>query len=424
MGSRMNLGDRLRGPNPRRRRALAFHTVAALALVPAFALWAPHSRWDDPVLLLALLAIGVISDLNEVRLPTGIRWDATTVIVLVALALAGPLPAIALSLALLVFGELLHGDRKLIRAGNLANLAAYGWDVFVAAQVLALAGVSEISAQAAPALLAAGIAMALTNYLVGPLVYGPTYLGQSAVQMLKDLKDTALLGVVVMSALGAIVAVLTASLGVLALFLFALITVVPQSAVALATRPRPISNLDRPAATKVYAAALGDVFGMTKEEQRILACACELSGDGVPAQGSELSRCSLDEIREACFLALHSGERWDGEGWPAKLAGSFIPLGSRVVAVAQSWSALTARGTPELSHEEALLGLAACAGTQLDPAVLEAARVVVSQEAQFTSLPAFQPRLHAWPGSYSWRRTVAPRLLGRVAGGRDVVAAA
>jgi hypothetical protein len=416
MGSRTSLGERLREAAPRQRRALVFHALAVVLLVPAFALWAPPSHWDDPVLLLALLGIGIISDLNEVRLPTGIRWDATTVVVLVALALAGPLPAVALSLALLLFGELVQRDRKLIRPGNLANLAAYGWDVFVASLVLALAGVSEVSVQAAPTLFAAGAAMVLTNFMVGPLVYGPAYLGQRPSRMLKEFREAGMAAEMVLSFLGAVVTVLTAYLGLLALGLFALIAVVPQTAVTLATRPRPISRLDSAAATKVYAAALGDMFGLGKREHRVLACACELSGDGVPADGDALSQCSLEEVQEACSLALYSRERWDGTGWPASLPGPFIPLGSRLVAVAQAWSALTARDTPELEHGEALLGLAASSGTQFDPAVVDAARTVVAQEAQFTPLPAFQPRLHAWPGSYAWRRTVAPRLLGRVAG--------
>jgi HD domain len=392
-----------------------FHTLAGVALVPAFVLWAPPSHWNDPVLLVALLGIGVISDLNEVRLPTGIRWDATTVVVLVALALAGPLPAVVLSVALLLFGELLQRGRKLLRAGNLANFAAYGWDIFVAAQILALAGVTEISAQAGPALFAAGAAMVFTNFMVGPFIYGPAYLGHPRARMLREFGETGLSAEIVMSALGAVVTVLTASLGMLALALFALITVVPQTAFTIVTRGRSISALDPAAATKVYAAALGDMFGLGKDEHRILACACELSGDGVPADGGALSRCSLDEVKEACFLALYSGERWDGTGWPAKLPGPLIPLRSRIVAVAQAWSTLTARGTVELSHEEALLGLAARAGTYYDPSVVDAARAVVAEEAAFTPLPAFQPRVYAWPGSYAWRHNVAPRLLGRVA---------
>jgi hypothetical protein len=411
---RMSLGRGERAS--RRTRALAFHALAVLLLVPALVLWAPPSDWNDPVLLLALLAIGVIADLNEVHLPTGTRWDATTVVVLVAIALAGPLPAIALSLFLLLFGDVIRRDRELVRPGNLANLAAYGWDVFVAAQVLALAGVSEISAQAAPALFAAGVAMLVTNFFIGPMVYGPAFLGQPARRMLGEFKDSMLLADVVMSVLGATVAVLTATFGMLTLVLFTLITVVPQTAFGIATRPRSISRLDPLEATKVYAAALGDLYGLTKREQRVLACACELAGDGVPAEGGALSDASPGEIQEACFLALYAHERWDGDGWPAKLPGPMIPLSSRIAAVAHAWGALTARGTPELSHEEALLGLATQAETQFDPAVVEAARAVVAQEAQFTPMPAFQPRLHAWPGSYSWRRDVAPRLLGRLAG--------
>ena len=417
MNARTRMSGALGGLTSRQRLSLAFHLVALLALVPAFALWAPASHWGDPLVLLVLLAIGIAADLNEAALPTGIRWDATTVVALVALALAGPLPAIALSLALLLFGDLAHRDRQLVRAGNLANLAAYGWDIFVAAQVLSLAGVGHLSAHAAPALFAAGVAMALANYAVGPLVYGPAYLGQPVARMLKDLRDTALVGVLMMAALGALVAVLTASLGVLALVIFALITVVPQSALTLATRRRPIVELDRLAATQVYAAAIADVLGWSREQRLVLACACQLSGGGESSEGDAFSRCSLDQVQHACFLAFYSHERWDGAGWPAELPGSDIPVASRVLTVARAWSGLTAKDTPELSHEVALLALSARAGTQFDPSVVAAAGTVVAQEAQFARLPAFQPRLHDWPGSYGWRRTVAPRLLGRLATG-------
>jgi len=65
-------------------------------------------------------------------------------------------------------------------------------------------------------------------------------------------------------------------------------------------------------------------------------------------------------------------ERWDGRGYPAGLAGEDIPLGARVVAVAEVFDAMT-RDTPygpKRTAAEALAELEAFAGTQFDPRVV------------------------------------------------------
>ncbi len=70
---------------------------------------------------------------------------------------------------------------------------------------------------------------------------------------------------------------------------------------------------------------------------------------------------------------LHHHERFDGEGYPAGLAGTDIPLQARIIGVADSFSAMIAdrpysRGrTPA----EACAELERCAGTQFDPQVVE-----------------------------------------------------
>jgi len=61
-------------------------------------------------------------------------------------------------------------------------------------------------------------------------------------------------------------------------------------------------------------------------------------------------------------------ERWDGKGYPRGLAGEEIPLGARIVAVAEAFDAMT-RDTPHTrrrSEAEALRELEACAGSQFD----------------------------------------------------------
>jgi diguanylate cyclase (GGDEF)-like protein len=72
---------------------------------------------------------------------------------------------------------------------------------------------------------------------------------------------------------------------------------------------------------------------------------------------------------------LHHHERWDGSGYPDRLAGENIPLAARVLSVADAFDAMTRarafRGQPR-STVEAVAELRRCAGTQFDPEVVEA----------------------------------------------------
>ena len=73
-------------------------------------------------------------------------------------------------------------------------------------------------------------------------------------------------------------------------------------------------------------------------------------------------------------LVRSSHERWDGAGYPDDLQGDAIPLGARIVAVADAFAAMTA-GRPYRAArtvEEALDELRREAGAQFDPAVVDA----------------------------------------------------
>jgi response regulator RpfG family c-di-GMP phosphodiesterase len=65
-------------------------------------------------------------------------------------------------------------------------------------------------------------------------------------------------------------------------------------------------------------------------------------------------------------------ERWDGTGYPSGLAGEDIPLGARVIAVAEAFDAMTRGypGRPPRTPEQALAELQACAGSQFDPRIV------------------------------------------------------
>jgi two-component system, cell cycle response regulator len=67
-------------------------------------------------------------------------------------------------------------------------------------------------------------------------------------------------------------------------------------------------------------------------------------------------------------------ERWDGTGYPLGTRGEAIPLGARIVAVCDVYGALISERPyrAAFTHEEALAELKRCAGTQFDPAVIDA----------------------------------------------------
>jgi len=67
-------------------------------------------------------------------------------------------------------------------------------------------------------------------------------------------------------------------------------------------------------------------------------------------------------------------ERWDGMGYPDKLAGEDIPLAARIVALADVYDALTSKRVykPAFSHNDAARIIIGGRETQFDPAIVDA----------------------------------------------------
>ena len=103
-------------------------------------------------------------------------------------------------------------------------------------------------------------------------------------------------------------------------------------------------------------------------------------------QHPRVSHLMLEEasrLRDAAEIVLHHHERFAGHGYPHGLHGSEIPLGARVLAVADAYEAMREERPHRraMTHKEALREIQRQAGTQFDPRVV----------ALFCGLYAAQP---------------------------------
>jgi HD-GYP domain-containing protein (c-di-GMP phosphodiesterase class II) len=92
-----------------------------------------------------------------------------------------------------------------------------------------------------------------------------------------------------------------------------------------------------------------------------------------PSIGARLLR-SVPELEHLVPFVLHHHERFDGTGYPHGLAENAIPLGARLLAVADAFDAMTTDRPyrTRLSPATAIAELADGAGGQFDPGVVEA----------------------------------------------------
>lgn len=97
------------------------------------------------------------------------------------------------------------------------------------------------------------------------------------------------------------------------------------------------------------------------------------------------------DLAEVARLVRSSHERYDGGGHPDGLAGEAIPIGSRIIAVCDTFDALTSPrpGRLALSPAGALLELRSCAGTQFDPKVVDVFELTLARSG--AAEPAVAP---------------------------------
>ncbi|MBE0481231.1 MAG: diguanylate cyclase [Dehalococcoidia bacterium] len=147
-----------------------------------------------------------------------------------------------------------------------------------------------------------------------------------------------------------------------------------------------------------YATDIAEAFGYSDDRLAIMRAAALLHdigkigvSDGILVKSGKLDSDDWEAIRahpklgvailkhveglSGCLAAIqYHHERYDGSGYPAGLKGENIPLDARILAVADSFDAMTSLRPyrpGKMTEEEALLELIRCRGTQFDPRVVD-----------------------------------------------------
>jgi putative nucleotidyltransferase with HDIG domain len=147
----------------------------------------------------------------------------------------------------------------------------------------------------------------------------------------------------------------------------------------------------------VYAAALAERIGLSPDEVSTLSAAALLHdigkvgiSDKVLNKKGRLTKEDWEAIRAHPRLGaniisnipklapsvnsiLYHHERWDGTGYPEGLKSEEIPLEARILAIADSFEAMTSARPyrPALSIQEVITELRQGAGLQFDPKLVE-----------------------------------------------------
>lgn len=89
----------------------------------------------------------------------------------------------------------------------------------------------------------------------------------------------------------------------------------------------------------------------------------------------------VEGLRGAIPFIKHHHERYDGDGYPDGLAGEDIPIGARVICVAEAFDILTSDvpWRKALKRDAAMREIERCSGTQFDPQMVEALTQAVAE---------------------------------------------
>jgi putative nucleotidyltransferase with HDIG domain len=386
--------------------------AAALALAAATSTTAD---WHPPGLVAVLLALAIITDLFAVS-HEGQRISGSFLALVLAMALLGPAPAVAIGVASVLAD---HVRARNPPARLLTNLAAFAAFPLVGALLVRWAEVPERSGWFP--VLVFGVFL-VTNLLNFVIIAGDhaVHARVSLAGEFQSIFLPVLPSELISGLLCALVAAVYVRTGVAAMALMVLVLLVFQYLLralllsrerserlarlqigvlvslieTLALRDRMTAR--HSAAVARYTAAIADALGWPREARElahtagllhdigkfafpdsILLAASRLTAEqreavkAHPEDGARVLR-RLDGYAPVADVVLAHHERWDGGGYPRGLAGEAIPPASRAIAVADTYDVLTARDSyrKPVSPDAAMAELRRVAGTQLDPAIV------------------------------------------------------
>ena len=137
-------------------------------------------------------------------------------------------------------------------------------------------------------------------------------------------------------------------------------------------------NLDDTMLEEIETAGLLHDIGKIGIPQRILCKPVKLTDEEFevmkshPEQGEKMLKDIKKLTLISNWLRTHH-EKWDGTGYPNGLKGEEIPLSGRIIALADTYDAMTSDRPyrKALSHEIAIEEIKRCAGTQFDPVLAQ-----------------------------------------------------
>jgi putative nucleotidyltransferase with HDIG domain len=413
----------------RRTRPVAFVEAAILAAALTVAVVTSRAEdWEPWPLPLILLTLAVVSDLFAIE-TRRIRISATHFSIVVAMALLGPAPAVAIGIASTLADAVRSRPPRLLLLLDLATYSAYP---LIGA--LALRGVENAAGldHHDPTFLLVVFAVFLvTSFLNFALIVGAHSLldGESFGNRVRTVYVPVIPAELAVGVLAVAIVAVYESVGLTALGMCAIVVftfqyllrellVSQHRAEALEERGRALAALqlgtisalmhtldlrDRMtarhcAAVARYSREIARELGLSESDQELVHTAGLLHDIGKfifpdhilkadvplterdwqiirmhPFQGAKIV-AQVEGYGPISAIVLAHHERWDGAGYPRRLAEDDIPLLSRIIAVADTYDVMTARDTyrDPVASMDAMRELQRCSGSQFDPQVVDA----------------------------------------------------
>jgi HD-GYP domain-containing protein (c-di-GMP phosphodiesterase class II) len=432
-------------PEPLARRELAVEGVTGAAFLAAATLMAlliPGQRELDPLLALALL--GAYALVGRVRFTARYGFTVPTQLIFVPMLFLLPVGAVPLLVAAgTVLGSLpeylsgrLHRRRVLVALSD-------SWHAIGPALVLGLAGSPEPSLSQWPILLAAFSAQLVFDNVVSTAREW-VGLGISPRIEPEPLAWVALVDLLLspIGLLGAMAAVAEPYAALLVLPLAGLLAIFAAERQARLHQAIELSRAYRGTTllladvleaddeyTGVHSqgvvalsVAVSDAMGLDSRERRNVEFGALLHDIGKIAVPKEIinkpgpltddewlvirthtleGQRMLDQVggllSDVGRIVRSSHESWDGSGYPDGLAGAQIPLGATIVSCCDAYNAMTTDRPyrPAMTLAEAVAELTAKAGSQFNPAAVDALLRVLGATAAETPAGARRPGIHA-----------------------------